>query len=416
MFYKLKFKKKRKKKLKIKITGSKSESNRLLIIKKLYKKIKLFNISNSNDTKLMLKALNNKKKKTKINIKDAGTVLRFLISYFTIKKNYDIILTGTKRMKKRPIYYLVKALKSIGGNIKYLKKIGYPPIRIKGKKIIKKNIFINSNISSQYITSLILIGPFLKKGLIIKLLKEKISLSYIKMTIKIFKKLNFNIKIKKNYIIIKKNKEKNKKKFFIESDWSSISYFYSILSILDDNKKIFFSYFKKKSLQGDSIIRKIYKKFFGIKTIFYKKKKILIYKKKNFKFKKKFLKINLKSTPDIAQTLILTCSILKIKCLLTGLNSLKIKETNRLKALKKELFKIGIETKITDESIEIINFFKNKKKNIFIKTYKDHRMAMAFSVVAIKKKIFIENPKTVKKSYPNFWKDIKKIGFILKKY
>ncbi|WGH25803.1 MAG: 3-phosphoshikimate 1-carboxyvinyltransferase [Candidatus Shikimatogenerans bostrichidophilus] len=396
----------------INICGSKSESNRLLIIKKLFNNIKLFNISNSNDTNLMIKLLNEKKKI--INVKDAGTVMRFLISYFAIKKKSIKILTGTNRMLNRPIFFLVKALNDIGADIKYKNKIGYPPIKIIGKKIKKNKIYINSNISSQYISSLILIGPKLKNGLIINLLKKNISFSYIKMTINILKKININVRLKKNIIKIKNYKfKKNKKiKYEIESDWSSASYFYSIVSILD-KKKLILTKFKKKSLQGDSIISDIYNKFFGVETIFLKKNIIIIKKKKKFKLPK-YIEINLESTPDIAQTIIVTCSLLKIKCLLYGLKTLKIKETDRLIALQNELKKNGTITKITNNSIKIIKFLKIKyTKNILIKTYKDHRMAMSFSILAIKYNLIIENPNTVNKSYPNFWNDLKKIGFFL---
>ncbi|WGH24699.1 MAG: 3-phosphoshikimate 1-carboxyvinyltransferase [Candidatus Shikimatogenerans bostrichidophilus] len=395
----------------ISISGSKSETNRLLIIKKLYNNIKLYNLSNSNDTKLMIKSLNSNNKV--INVKDAGTVMRFLISYFSIKNNNKVILTGTKRMKERPIYYLIKSLKEIGCKIKYINKIGYPPIKIIGRTIKKNRINIKSNISSQYISSLILIAPKLKNGLVIKLLNDSISLSYIYLTINLLKNINFNIIVKKDYIYIKKYKKNKKKiKYHIESDWSSASYFYSIVAILK-NKNIKLKRFKKNSYQGDSIIYKIYKKYFGVNTIFYPNNIILLKKIKNFKLPK-YLRIDLKSTPDIAQTIIVTCSILKIKCLLTGLETLKIKETDRLKALKNELKKLGTITKITNNSIKIIKFKNNNKKIKIIDTYRDHRMAMSFSVFAIKKKILIKNPNTVKKSYPNYWSDLKKIGFKMK--
>ncbi|MDH3004587.1 MAG: 3-phosphoshikimate 1-carboxyvinyltransferase, partial [Candidatus Shikimatogenerans sp. JK-2022] len=340
----------------------------------------------------------------------------FLVSYFAIQNKREVILTGTKRMQQRPIYYLVESLKDLGCNINYIKKKGYPPIKIIGKVVNKKKIEIKSDISSQYISSLILIGPKLKRGLIIKLLNEKISLSYIKLTIYLLKKLHFKIKLKNNYIFIKRFKTKNNKiiKYNIESDWSSASYFYSIISILD-NKSIILTKFTNKSYQGDSSIAYIYNKYFGVKTIFCSKDRIIIKKNKNYKLPK-YLKLNLKSTPDIAQTIVVTCALLKIKCLLTGLKTLKIKETDRLIALKNELKKIGILTKITYDSIEIIDF-KNKpnKNNIIIKTYKDHRMAMSFAVLAIYYKIIIRNPMTVNKSYPNFWEDLKKIGFNYKK-
>ncbi|WGH24883.1 MAG: 3-phosphoshikimate 1-carboxyvinyltransferase [Candidatus Shikimatogenerans bostrichidophilus] len=395
----------------ISISGSKSETNRLLIIKKLYNNIKLYNLSNSNDTKLMIKSLNSKNKI--INVKDAGTVMRFLISYYSIIKNKKVILTGTKRMQKRPIYYLIKSLKEIGCNIKYINKIGYPPIKIIGKTIKKNKINIISNISSQYISSLILIAPKLKNGLKIRLLNDKISLSYIYLTINLLKKINFNIKLKNNYIYIKKyNKNKEIIKYKIESDWSSASYFYSLVAILN-KKEIKLKSFKKNSYQGDNIIYKIFRKYFGVDTIFLPKNIIILKKINNFKYPK-YLKLNLKSTPDIAQTIIVTCSILKIKCLLTGLNTLKIKETDRLKALNNELKKLGIITKITNNSIEIIHFKKINNNIKIINTYKDHRMAMSFSVFSIKNKILIKNPNTVNKSYPNYWKDLNKIGFKIK--
>ncbi|MDH3004703.1 MAG: 3-phosphoshikimate 1-carboxyvinyltransferase, partial [Candidatus Shikimatogenerans sp. JK-2022] len=291
-----------------------------------------------------------------------------------------------------------------------------PILNIKGKSIKRYKIKIKSNISSQYISSLILIGPKLVNGLKIKLLNKNISFSYIDMTIKILKKLKFDIKKKNNYIYIKNKKFKKKKKnikYYIESDWSSASYYYSILSILKKGE-IILKNFEKKSCQGDSIICNIYKKYFGITTFFFKNKKYIKIKKENIK-KPKIVKLNLESTPDIAQTIIVTCAILRIKCTLTGLKTLNIKETNRLKALKTELKKIGTITKISKEKIKIIYFKKKIKKKILINTYKDHRMAMSFSVLAIKRKIYIENPKTVNKSYPKFWKDLKKIGFYYKK-
>ncbi|WP_420095088.1 3-phosphoshikimate 1-carboxyvinyltransferase [Candidatus Shikimatogenerans bostrichidophilus] len=341
--------------------------------------------------------------------------MRFLISYFAIQNNKNVILTGTKRMKNRPIFHLVDALNKLGANIKYIEKIGYPPIKIIGKKLNKNEISINSNISSQYITSLILIGPKLKKGLKIILKNNKTSFSYINMTIKILKKLKIKLKLKNNIIYIKNIKNiKNNIKYYIESDWSSASYFYSIITFLK-NITLKLKKFYKNSLQGDSKIANIYKKYFGINTKF-KNKSIIIKKKKNFKFPK-YINLNLKSTPDIAPTIILTCSLLKIKCLLTGLNTLKIKETDRLIALHNELKKTGTITYITNDSIEIIKFINIKKNNIIIKTYKDHRIAMAFSILPIKyknKNIIIKNPNTVNKSYHNFWKDLKKLGYYYK--
>lgn len=395
----------------VNITGSKSESNRFLILKALYPDIiELENISNSDDTFILKKALFSKKKL--INIKHSGTAMRFLTAFFSIKENREVILTGSYRMQERPISILVETINKLGGNIFYEKKNGYPPLRIIGKKLLGGEINIDANISSQYISALMLIASKFENGLKIYLSNKITSISYIKMTLKVLKKLGINVLWNQNIIYIKNRKFKKKIKLIIESDWSSASYYYSLVA-LSKTADLNLKFFNKKNIQGDSIISNIYKHFFNVKTLF---KNNEINLKKSIDLKDlNSIDIDLNSNPDIAQTIVVTCTGLKIKCVLRGLETLKIKETDRLNALKNELSKLGVKSLITNSSIELLNFNEIKKKEIYISTYDDHRMAMSFSTLGIIYPISILNYNVVSKSYPNFWVDLKSLGFFFKK-
>ncbi len=388
----------------IKITGSKSETNRLLILKELFQKISLSNISNSDDSYVMQKALNSNE--SIIDIGHAGTAMRFLTSFFAISSGREIVLTGSERMKQRPIKILVNALNELGANIKYLGDIGYPPIKIKGKNISGGEIILPSNISSQYLTSLLLIGPKLKNGLKIKLTGQTTSYPYVKLTLDFLRKIGVDLIIERDTIFVKNIKKIYQKNIKIESDWSSASYFFSAvaLSRFSDLK---LSSFLSKSLQGDSKLRKIYKKL-GVESRI-KDGNLLLSKISNYK-KPKSINFNLNDSPDLAQTIAVTCLGLEINCELNGLHTLKIKETDRLIALKNEISKFGAFVKITNDSLQLI-VKKNLKYNIEIDTYNDHRMAMAFAPLALINNIKIRNEKVVTKSYPNFWDDFQSIGF-----
>ncbi|WP_212113372.1 3-phosphoshikimate 1-carboxyvinyltransferase [Candidatus Shikimatogenerans silvanidophilus] len=395
----------------INITGSKSESNRLLILKKIYKnKIILKNISDSEDTKILKKSLYNNEKI--ININHAGTAMRFLTAYFSSEEGKNVILTGSSRMKNRPIKILVDTLNNMGAKIEYLEKDGFPPIRIIGKKLKGGKVKINSNVSSQYISAIMLIAPKLEEKLEIKLLGKITSYPYINMTLQILKKIGIYVKEKDRKIVLFPKKDIKKLNFCIESDWSSASYYYSLCTF-SENCNLYLKMYKKKSLQGDMYVHKIYENYFGIKTIFHNDY-IFLHKKKYHKYPK-FLELDLNYTPDIAQTIVVTCAGLKIKCIIKGLETLKIKETDRLKGLKNELLKIGIKSNINKDSIEIVSYKEYNNKKICINTYKDHRMAMSFSTLGILYPIKIFDPKVVKKSYKNFWEDMEKIGFDIKK-
>ena len=386
----------------IQITGSKSESNRLLILQKLFGNIEIKNISNSQDTKLLQKVLNSNEKT--IDIHHAGTAMRFLTSFFAVQEGVEKILTGSERMKQRPIKPLVEALRELGADIEYLEKEEFPPLKIKGKKLEKNFVEIPADISSQFITSLILVGGKLENGLTIKLLGEITSRPYIEMTLKLLSEISGKSIILKDKTIQIPNIKTQKTAITVESDWSSASYFYSFSAL--DRQKITLKNFNKNSLQGDSRITKIYSQFFGIDTIFNEnQQEITLIPKSNFSLPQ-FIQLNMNDCPDIAQTFCVTAAALKIPFEISGLATLKIKETDRLSALQNELKKIGCETEITDNSIKSVLYTK-PEKNISIATYSDHRMAMAFAPYLLIQEIEIQNPEVVEKSFPDFWEFVK---------
>ena len=386
----------------IQITGSKSESNRLLILQKLFGNIEIKNISNSQDTKLLQKALNSDEKT--IDIHHAGTAMRFLTSFFAVQEGVEKILTGSERMKQRPIKPLVEALKELGADIEYLENEGFPPLKIKGKKLEKNFVEIPADISSQFITSLILVGGKSENGLTIRLLGEITSRPYIEMTLKLLSEISGKSIILKDKTIQIPNIKTQKTVFTVESDWSSASYFYSFSAL--NRQKITLKNFNKNSLQGDSRITEICSQFFGIDTIFDEnQQEITLIPKNNFSLPQ-FIQLNMNDCPDIAQTVCVTAAALKIPFEIGGLATLKIKETDRLSALQNELKKIGCETEITDNSIKSV-LYTNPEKNISIATYGDHRMAMAFAPYSLIQEIEIQNPEVVEKSFPDFWEFIK---------
>ncbi len=387
------------KKVKITISGSKSESNRMLILQKIFPNIVLKNLSDSDDTRHLLKALTSQN--GTIDIGHAGTAMRFLTAYFSVKENSDIILTGSERMQNRPVKILVDALKELGADITYLKNDGFPPLRIKGKELTNNKVKIKGNVSSQYISALLLVAGGLPKGLELELLGKITSVPYIKMTLALLNQIGIETQWEDNIIKIAKKEKIEDAVLTVESDWSSASYFYSLIA-QSDNKTIQLSSYKKNSLQGDSSLVEIYKHF-GVETKFEKNTIILHKLPKEIKH----LNLNLANSPDLAQTVAVSCFGLGISCDLTGLHTLKIKETDRLVALKNELQKLGAEIEITDKSLHL-KASHQIKKNISIKTYDDHRMAMAFAPLSLKVPIKIENAEVVSKSYPDFWNDLEK--------
>ena len=388
----------------LKITGSKSETNRVLLLQAIYSGIKIKNLSNSEDSKLMRRALLSES--STIDIHHAGTAMRFLTAYFSIKKGQKTLLSGSKRMHERPIKILVDALKSLGANIKYTNIKGYPPLQIEGMDFNKNKVSLKANISSQYISALLLIAPTLKDGLELHLEGKITSQPYIEMTLALLNEVGISTNFKCNIIKVRPFKKEISKTFTVESDWSSASYFYSIVALSPIGTQIKLSAYKSNSLQGDAILSSIYSHL-GIKTTFIGN--ILVIKKTSNSHTK-FLNLDLANTPDIAQTIAVSCLGLNIPCKLTGLSTLKIKETDRLVALQNEIKKFGADVKITNNSLNLYPI-QSLNHDVQISTYSDHRMAMAFATIAIKTDLFIEDPDVVSKSYPNFWKDLKTLGF-----
>ena len=393
----------------VSISGSKSESNRLILLRAYTSYFKIFNLSDSDDTQLMLSAIESDE--NVIDIGHAGTAMRFLTSYFSSISNKSKVLTGSDRMRQRPISILVEALKDMGCDIEYLEKKGFPPLMINGKNILNNSVNLTADVSSQYISSLMMLGVSLKKGLVIIMSSKITSLPYILMTKSIIERIGGIVKIQDRKIIIEPFKEKVIPEQSVESDWSSASYFFS-LAALSKSVKLTLSKFSKDSLQGDSRLVDIYKKF-GVETIFEDEKIIL--SKNNISLPKS-IELNLRDNPDLAQTILITCLGLKIDCTLTGLHTLKIKETDRLVALKKEIEKFEVDRiEITENSIKLENNL-DIKHDVIIDTYNDHRMAMSFAPLSLLVPININNPEVVSKSYLNFWNDLESLGFdILKK-
>ena len=388
----------------VSISGSKSESNRLILLRAYTSYFKIFNLSNSDDTQLMLSAIESDKKE--INIGHAGTAMRFLTSYYSSISENSKVLTGSNRMKQRPISILVDALKDLGCDIEYIDKSGFPPLKINGKNILTNSVTLPADVSSQYISSLMMLGVSLENGLKIKLSSEITSLPYILMTKRIIDRIGGITKIDDGEITIEPFKEKIIPEQFVESDWSSASYFYSIAA-LSDSARLTLSTFFKESLQGDSRLVDIYK-IFGVETKFEENHIILMKNKIDLP---KSINLNLKDSPDLAQTIIVTCLGLGVDCRLDGLHTLKIKETDRLIALKNEIEKFNVDkVEITENSITLENN-SNLKHEVVIDTYNDHRMAMSFAPLSLLVPIKINNPEVVTKSYVNFWNDLESLGF-----
>lgn len=404
------------------ITGSKSETNRLILLKALYPEIEILNCSNSDDSEVMLKALdlvtsNDIHVPLNVNIHHAGTAMRFLTAFFAIQEGREVVLTGSSRMKERPIKILVEALKQLGAEIEYLEQEGFPSLKIKGKSLIQDKISLPANVSSQYISSLLLIAPKLKNGLALNLEGEITSVPYIKMTLALLNELGVKTSFVGNTITVGHTERVGLHQFAplesvfqltVESDWSSASYWYSLVALSEVGTTITLSSFKKESLQGDAVLSKIYQDF-GVETFFNNDNTntITISKVKNCQLST--VNYQLRNSPDIAQTIAVTCFGLGIACDLFGLHTLKIKETDRLEALKIELTKLGAKIAVTEDSLHLESS-NSINENVSIKTYQDHRMAMAFAPLALRVPIEIQEAEVVSKSYPNFWDDLRAVG------
>jgi 3-phosphoshikimate 1-carboxyvinyltransferase len=389
----------------INLPASKSESNRVLILKYLSASdFRISNISDSDDTRVLKTLLDVYKKQKTLNTGNCGTAMRFLTAFLAIQQG-EWTLTGDHRMRQRPISGLVNSLVSLGAEITYSDKKDAPPLKIKGKAITGGSVSVDGSISSQFISALILIAPFLPEGIMITLSGEVASRPYIEMTLSILKHFGIKYSYKKNFIGISKQ-EITPKDYIVESDWTAASYWYQIVAF-SKAAEIKLIGLKRKSRQGDAIIARLFEEL-GVSTEFITDGVII---RKNGQLTDHF-EFNFSDNPDLAQTFGVTCAGLNIDAKLTGLNNLRYKETERLSALSNELKKAGYNVETEHDALLIRKSERMSNRQLEIKTYNDHRMAMAFAPLAIKLGgIMLDEPSVVIKSYPQYFNDLEKAGF-----
>ena len=391
------------------ISGSKSESNRLLILKKLFESIEVENLSTSDDTRYLNQVLNSSDEV--LDIGHAGTAMRFGTAYFAAQPGRYVTLTGSDRMKQRPIGILVDALRTLGAEISYLENEGYPPLKIQGQSLKSSTIQIDGSVSSQFLTALLLIGTSLENGLKLEI-KNLTSVPYLKMTCAILENLGVSVKWNEKdttiAVSIHTANSGLSGSYTVESDWSSAGYWYSWTALQQSGFEMELNHFKKHSLQGDSQLAEIYQQL-GVETIF---KDTTLHLRKNKKVLPKQLKLDFTNIPDQAQTVFATCLGLGISVHFTGLHTLKVKETDRIEAMKivGSRFRESEITTTHNDIKMIVQPSSHFNHGVIVDTFHDHRMAMAFAPLCLKTSLFIKDAGVVSKSYPRFWEDLKCYG------
>lgn len=400
-------------KAEINLPASKSISNRVLVIHSLSGgNSTLHNLSDCDDTQVMINALRDMPEV--IDIKAAGTAMRFMSAYLSVTEGEHVI-TGTERMKHRPIGVLVDALRRLGADIEYVGEQGYPPLRIRGKQLEGGTLEVPGNISSQYISALLMIGPALRNGLELRLTGDIISRPYIDLTLHVMHEFGCKIEWSSVDTISVKPQRYDDREYVVENDWSASSYWYEMLALSEDKENgIVLPGLRDASRQGDSVVRYLYS-LLGVKTAFKngdhgQDTKVALTRHFSALTRMDYDFIN---QPDLAQPFVVTCCALGIPFHFTGLASLKIKETDRIEALKTEMRKLGYVLRdVNDCELEWDGARCEAEDNPSIDTYEDHRMAMSFAPLAITLGcIRINNPEVVSKSYPNYWDDLRKAGF-----
>ena len=399
-------------KLRVVVTlpASKSISNRALIMHALSgRPILPQNLSNCDDTRVMVRALTDMPKN--IDVRAAGTAMRFMTAYLSCRKG-EHTLTGTQRMRQRPIKPLVEALRYLGAKIEYEAKEGYPPIRIYGKPLEGGNVEMPGGISSQFISALLMIGPSLKKGLELKMTGQIASRPYIDLTLCMMREYGAKAEWTDIDAISVKPGQYNVGPYSIESDWSAASYWYEMVA-LSNEATIELEGLSENSKQGDSVVRHIFS-LLGVKTVFSKHPAGQLTKVTLKKLRTRLPKLeyDFVNSPDLAQTLVVTCAMMGVPFYFKGLSSLRIKETDRIEALKKEMAKLGFVLREMGEGELAWDGMRCRPSDEAIDTYEDHRMALAFAPVAlVNKEVKINQPGVVSKSYPQFWSDLRQSGF-----
>lgn len=391
----------------VQLPFSKSISNRLLIMEAVSgKEFSLKNISSADDTILLEKLLSSKNKT--LDAQNAGTVYRFLTAYLS-QKDGGWTLTGSGRMKQRPIGELVYVLRQLGADIEYLEKENFPPLLIQGRKLKGGEVKIDVSQSSQFVSALLLIAPCVDGGLKIILSDEPSSMPYIEMTRKLMER--FGIKIFRNGNTIEIfPQEYIPVEYSVEPDWSSAAFWYA-MAVMSEEAEIFFPGLSADSIQGDSVVIELMKEF-GVETKVTDKGAVITHKgksiPKNFSF-------NFTNHPDLAPAFFVLCSVLGIEAKISGVKNISIKESNRSEAIKTELEKCGTQIFKMTEDEYLITSSINKSLNQPFNNYDDHRLAMSFAMLAIPLgRVKIKNPAVVSKSYPNFWSDLRSAGFKVK--
>ncbi|MCR5469853.1 MULTISPECIES: 3-phosphoshikimate 1-carboxyvinyltransferase [unclassified Prevotella] len=395
------------------LPASKSISNRALVIYALSGGKNLpQNLSDCDDTDVIIKALRDMPEE--INIKAAGTAMRFMTAYLSVTKGTHV-LTGTERMKHRPIGILVDAMKALGADIKYVETAGYPPLRITGKTLKGGLLAIPGNVSSQYISALLMIGPMLKNGLTLQLTGDIISRPYIDLTLWTMREFGAEAEWTSADTITVNPKAYQDREYFIENDWTGASYWYEMLALCKGrDSEIKLTGLMDGSKQGDSVTRYLFS-LLGIKTTFETKKEGIpqtITLTQNGRCVPR-LEYDFVNSPDLAQTFVVTCAAKNIPFHFKGLSTLKIKETDRIEAMKREMRKLGYVLHDANDSELYWNGERCEPSlELGIDTYEDHRMALAFAPYALTTEgLIINNPQVVTKSYPHFWDDLKNVGF-----
>lgn len=390
------------------LPSSKSISNRVLIINALGSgDFHPDNLSDCDDTQVMIRALAGQPDDT-IDILAAGTAMRFLTAYLSVTPGNRII-TGTQRMQQRPIQVLVNALRELGADITYAGHEGFPPLRIRGTEIVKDSIALPGNVSSQYISALLMIGPSLRYGLTVSLTGDIISRPYINLTLKLMNDFGAQAGWVDNHTLKVEPQPYRSIPFYVESDWSAASYWYQITALAKEATVTLPGLFKE-SYQGDSKVADLFRRL-GVETLY--DGSTVTLRKSGTPVKR--MEVDFVNQPDLAQTFTVTCALMDIPFRFSGLQSLKIKETDRMAALIKEMGKLGYVLEESEGSILSWEGKRCERSGEAIDTYEDHRMAMAFAPACLAlPNIRINNPQVVSKSYPRYWDDLQKAGFTIK--
>lgn len=394
----------------IALPTSKSINNRLLVMQQLCEQeILIHNTSNSDDTQILTGVMQNLAAE-EFNIKNAGTCMRFLTAFLSTQPGTRV-LTGSSRMQERPIKILVEALRSLGAKIDYLKNEGYPPLKIQGGSVQGGKVAIAGDVSSQYISALLMIAPALPQGLDLEITGEVLSIPYINMTLSLLKYFGIQYTQEESRIQIQPQAYQPKS-ISVEPDWSGASYMYALVAGAQ-KASLRLPNFADQSLQGDAVTRSIYARL-GVQTIPYEGGIQL--EKQDFT-KPNLFEYDFSECPDIAQTVVCSLCQLEVPFKAWGLKTLRIKETDRIHALQTELAKLGYAIEVDENDAMLWNGTKTiaQTDSVRINTYDDHRMAMAFAPLAFKHSIEIDDPNVVQKSYPDFWRDLEILGFKLER-